>query len=441
MTRGPAKLKTLGAGVALRLGRLAGGTFGSLKVRNYRLYFLGQVVSVSGSWMQRIAQSWLVLHLTGSAVALGVVSALQFLPMLLVGAWGGLVADRFDKRRLLLATQALMGLLALGLALAALTGVVNVAMVYAFALALGLVTVVDMPARQSFVIEMVGRRHVTNAVSLNSAVFTGARVIGPALAGVLISLAGTGWCFLINAASFLSVLLALAAMDPRRLHRSEPAARGRGQLRAGVGYAWRNREVRSLLLIIASVATLALNFNVILPLVARDSFHGDATTFGLLFSTLGLGSLAGALFTASRRTLGWPVLLGALLGFGLCLLGAALAPSLLWELIVLLPLGVASLAFQATVNSMLQLNVEAAFRGRVMALYGVVFVGGSPFGSLLVGWVAEHYGPRSGFVLGGISVLLTFVAASHRWRRQRQVQASTDGPERWRRELRDRAAS
>jgi len=223
-------VKSLGAGLALRLGRLAGGTFGSLKVRNYRLYFLGQVVSVSGSWMQRIAQSWLVLHLTGSAVALGVVSALQFLPMLLLGAWGGLVADRFDKRRLLLATQALMGLLALGLALAALTGVVNVAMVYAFALALGLVTVVDMPARQSFAIEMVGRRHVTNAVSLNSAVFTGARVIGPALAGVLISLAGTGWCFLINAASFLSVLLALAAMDPRRLHRSEPAARGRGQL-------------------------------------------------------------------------------------------------------------------------------------------------------------------------------------------------------------------
>ncbi|MGI8563684.1 MAG: MFS transporter [Candidatus Dormibacter sp.] len=423
------------------LRRLAGGTFGSLAVRNYRLYFFGQVVSVSGSWMQRIAQSWLVLHLTGSGVALGAVSALQFLPVLLLGAWGGLVADRFDKRRVLLGTQAAMGVLALGLALATLSGVVNVAMVYAFALALGFVAAIDMPARQAFVMEMVGRQHITNAVSLNSAVFTSARVIGPALAGVLISAAGTGWCFLINAASFLAVLLALAAMNPSELQRSLPAARGRGQLRAGISYAWRNREVRALLLIIASVGTLALNFNVILPLVARNSFHGDATTFGLLFSTLGLGSLAGALFTASRRTIGWPGLLGALLVFGLCLLGAAVAPGLIWELLVLVPLGVASLAFQATANSTLQLRVDAAFRGRVMALYGVVFVGSTPFGSLLVGWVAEQYGPRSGFVLGGVSVLLTGLVATYWWRRERQRGAARASGETWRGELRDRPAS
>ncbi len=423
------------------LRRLAGGTFGSLAVRNYRLYFLGQIVSVSGSWMQRIAQSWLVLHLTGSGVALGAVSALQFLPVLLLGAWGGLVADRFDKRRVLLGTQAAMGGLALGLALATLSGVVNVALVYAFALALGFVAAIDMPARQAFVMELVGRKHITNAVSLNSAVFTSARVIGPALAGVLISVAGTGWCFLINAASFLAVLLALAAMKPLELHRSAPAARGRGQLRAGISYAWANREVRALLLIIAAVATFALNFNVILPLVARDSFSGDATTFGLLFSTLGLGSLGGALFTASRRTIGWPGLLAALLVFGLCLLGAAVAPSLIWELLILVPLGVASLAFQATVNSALQLRVDAAFRGRVMALYGVVFVGSTPFGSLLVGWVAEHYGPRSGFVLGGVSVLLTAAAAAYWWRRQGQTGAARAGGETWRGELRDRPAS
>lgn len=393
------------------LGRLANSTFGSLRVRNYRLYFIGQVVSVSGSWMQRVAQSWLVLHLTGSGVALGVVSALQFLPMLVLGAWGGVLADRIDKRRLLMVTQAVMGLLALALGTVTLTGQVRLWMVYLLALLLGLVTAADNPARQSFVMEMVGRRQLTNAISLNSTVFTGARVVGPAIAGILITLVGTGWCFVINALSFAAVVLALVAMDPAKLQRPVAAGRRRGQVMEGLRFVWSRSDVRVPLLVLAVVGTLALNWTVILPLLARNTFHGDASTYGLLFAVLGLGSLAGALFTAGRREPSASLLLISLGAFGLFMLAAALAPTLPLEIAALIPTGMAALAFQTTANALIQTRSDPALRGRVMAMYAVVFIGTTPIGAPIVGWVAQQYGPRAALVLGAAAILGTAAVA------------------------------
>ena len=397
------------------LGRMADSTFGSLRVRNYRLYFIGQVVSVSGSWMQRIAQSWLVLqlHVPNAGVALGLVSALQFLPMLLFGAYGGVLADRLDKRRLLMATQTVMGLLALVLGVLTLGRVVQLWMVYTLALLLGVVTAFDNPGRQSFVMEMVGRRQVTNAVSLNSAVFTGARVVGPAVAGLLISVVGTGWCFVVNAVSFGAVVAALLAMDPARLQRVQAPARARGQLVEGLRFVLSRPDLRTPLALLAIVGTLALNFNVLLPLLARDTFHGGAWTYGLLFSVLGVGSLAGALFTAGRREPSAGRILGSLVLFGLFMLAAAAAPTLPLEMAALAPMGIAALIFQTSTNSLLQLRSEPALRGRVMALYAVVFIGTTPFGAPIVGWVAQQHGARAAFVLGAAAILVA--AATGLW--------------------------
>jgi MFS family permease len=400
------------------LGRLFGHTFDSLRIRNYRLYFAGQVVSVSGSWMQRVAQAWLVYHLSGSGLALGVVTGLQFLPVLVAGAWGGVLADRFDKRRLLLLTQTAMGLLALALGLLTISGLVQLWMVYLLALALGVVTASDNPARQAFVMELVGRSHVMNAVSLNSAVFTLARIVGPAVAGLLINAVGTGWCFLVNALSFGGVLVALAAMRRQELLPWEPSDRSRGGVLEGLRYAWSSLDLRVPLLLMAVVGTLALNFSVILPLMASQTFHGDAGTYGLLFSTLGVGSLLGALITAGRREPSRRLLLLSLLAFGLFMLAAAVAPSLWLELAMLVPLGVAAVIFQATSNSTLQVNTDPALRGRVMALYSVVFMGTTPIGAPIVGLVSQAAGPRAGLALGGAAVLLT-VAAFGLWSARR----------------------
>jgi MFS family permease len=391
------------------LGRIFTSTFDSLHVRNYRLFFIGQVVSVSGSWIQRVAQAWLVLHLSGSGLALGVVTGLQFLPVLLAGAWGGLIADRVEKRRLLLWTQAGMGLLALALGVLTISGSVQLWMVYLLALGLGGVTALDNPARQAFVMEMVGRERVMNAVSLNSAVFTAARVVGPAVAGLLINAVGTGWCFLINALSFGAVLGALALMRRRELLPVAPPSRGPGQVRAGLRYAWSRLDLRVPLLLMAVVGTLALNFSVVLPLLATQTFHGNAGTYGLLFSTFGAGSLVGALIAAGRTEPSRRLLLLSLLAFGALMLAAAAAPSLLVEIAVLIPLGVAAIAFQATGNSMLQVHSDPALRGRVMALYGVVFLGTTPIGAPIVGWVSEQFGPRAGLALGGAAILVALL--------------------------------
>jgi MFS family permease len=393
------------------LRRLVRGTFGSLAIRNYRLYFVSMLVSMAGSWMQRLGQSWLVLHLTGSGIDLGVVNALQFLPLLLFGMWGGVIADRVDKRRLIMLTQSAMGALAAVLGVLTLMGVVQLWMVDLLALGLGVVTAVDTPARQAFVPEMVDRAHVSNAVSLNSAVFTSSRVIGPAAAGMVITLVGTGWCFLLNAISFAAVLVALVAMDPRGLYRKPDLGRQPGQLVEGLRYVRSHRGLRLPLFLLAMTGTFALNWSVTLPLLAQRTFHGDANTYGVLFSVLGFGSLAGALFTAGRRRPNDRLLMISLVAFGILMLGAAGAPTLWTEVAILVPLGVAAIAFQTTANSLLQLRSDPALRGRVMAIYSVVFLGTTPIGAPIVGWIAQLLGARAGVAVGGIAILIAVLTA------------------------------
>ena len=380
-------------------------TFRSLRVRNYRLFFFGQLVSTSGTWMQQVAQDWLVLKLTNQPLPVGVTTALQFAPVLALGAWGGVVADRLDKRKVLLATQAAFASLALALGVLTATGAIRLWMVYGLALLLGCVTSFDMPTRQAFVSEMVGPDHLTNAVGLNGAAFNSARVIGPAAAGVLIAAFGIAPAFLVNAASYLAVLGGLLAMDPGRLHRRAPVGRARGQVRAGLRYVWGDPVLRSTLAMVAVIGTLGLNYRVALPLLARFTFHGGPGTYGMLASVMAAGSVVGALAAARRVRPSRLLLLGSAAGFGALSLVAAAAPTLLLEAVVLAGLGLTSISFLTVANSTLQLGSDPEMRGRVMALYGLVFLGSTPAGGLLVAWLAGQYGPRSGLVLSGVSSL------------------------------------
>jgi MFS family permease len=405
-------------------------TFRSLRVRNYRLFFFGQLVSVSGTWMQQVAQDWLVLKLTNQALPVGVATALQFAPVLALGAWGGLVADRLDKRRLLLATQAAMASLALVLGTLTATGLVRLWMVYALALLLGCATAFDMPTRQAFVTEMVGPEHLTNAVGLNSAVFNSARVVGPAAAGVLIAAVGIAPAFLLNGASYLAVLGGLLAMDPAELQRRPPVARARGQVRAGLRYVLATPVLRSTLALVAVIGTLGLNYRVALPLLARFTFHGGPSAYGALASFMAAGSVVGALAAARRRRPTRLLLLGSAAGFGALSLVAAVAPSLALEAVVLAPLGLTSISFLTAANTTLQLGSDAAMRGRVMSIYGLVFLGSTPVGSVLVAWLAGRFGPRSGLVLSGVSSLaavgLAVLAALRRRRAPATGSAAED---------------
>ena len=418
------------------MSRIAAGfmtTFASLRNRNFRIFFTAQIISVTGTWMQSIGQMWLVLHLTGSGLALGVTAALQFTPMLLFGTWGGLLADRVDKRKLLMVTQTAAGIEAFLLAGLTLGGIIQLWMVYGLAFTLGMITVFDNPARQSFVTEMVTRKQLINAVGLNSAVFTGARVIGPAIAGVLIAAVGTGWCFLFNGVSYFPVVFGLFMMRPGELNRGLPVARARGQIRAGIRYAWERPELRFPLLLMLVVGTLAFNFSIVLPLMAEFVFKSGASTFGLLMSSMGVGAFVGALVSAARAKPTHRLLALAGVGFGILLTGAAVAPNLPIELIVLVPLGAAMITFQATANSLLQLNSDATYRGRVMALYVIVFLGSTPIGGPVVGWVAQEFGARAGLGLGGLATIIASAAilwALGHWRvgeRYRTHPPVTDG--------------
>jgi MFS family permease len=405
-----------------RLDARARNTFRSLRVRNYRLYFFGQIISVSGTWMQTVAQAWLVLRLTGSGVDLGTVVALQFLPMLLLGAWGGLVADRLDKRRLLYATQTSAGLLALALGLLVGTGSVDLAEVYLLAGLLGVVNLFDNPARQTFVMEMVGPDDVANAVSLNSVVMNAARVIGPALAGLLISLAGMAVCFDANAASYIAVIIALAMMRHGELHRTDPVVRAKGQLRDGFRYVWRTPGLRDPLLMMAVVGTLAFNFQVTLALFAKFTFHGGAGTYALLTSLMGGGAVLGGLVVANRAEPTTRVLAMIGMAFGVLVAAVAVAPDLLGASLLIVPMGGLSIAFIATANATLQLRAEPSMRGRVMALYAVAFLGTTPVGGPLVGWIAEVAGPRASLLVGAGA---TMAAAGWMWFRHRQAAAGS----------------
>ncbi len=391
-----------------------GSMFRSLRIRNYRLFALGQVVSLSGTWAQRVAQSWLVLELTDdSGLALGIVTALQFLPVLLFGLYGGVLADRYDKQRLLIGAQAAMGVLALMLAVLDLTGVVALWHVFVLAFGLGLVSAVDTPARQSFIVEMVGPADLPNAISLNSATFNSARIIGPALAGLAIAAVGTGWVFLVNAASYLAVLAGLRAMRRADLYSTARLVRAKGQLREGLAYVRSRPDLLVPMVLVFLLGTFGLNFQITLALVTKESFGLGAGAYGLLTSMFALGSLLGALLSARRS--GPPrqrTLFAAVLVFGLLEVLVGLAPTYALMAVLLVPTGVAVLTFTTTANSIVQLGSVAQMRGRVMALYILVFMGGTPVGAPLIGALSELAGPRSGLLVGGAVTALSGVAAA-----------------------------
>ncbi|MFD7434596.1 MFS transporter [Streptomyces sp. NPDC059861] len=375
--------------------------FSSLKVRNYRLFFLGQVVSNTGTWMQRIAQDWLVLSLTGSATAVGFTTALQFLPMLFFGLYGGVLVDRLPKRPTLMVTQTAMAFTGLALAALTLTGHVEVWHVYVAAFAVGLATVVDNPARQSFVSEMVGPDQLQNAVSLNSANFQSARMIGPAVAGVLITGVGTGWAFLFNGLSYVAPLVGLLLMRGRELHTVQRAPRGKGQLREGLRYVAGRPELIWPIVLVGFIGTFAFNFPVYLSAFADDVFHAGAGTYSLFNTLMAVGSVTGALLAARRGTARMRLLAVAALVFGTVEIVAAATPSLWLFALLMIPLGVCGMTVNVTANTGIQMATDPAMRGRVMALYMMVFLGGSPVGAPIVGWITDTYGARVGLATGG----------------------------------------
>jgi MFS family permease len=404
-------------------------TFQSLAVRNYRLYFVGQLVSNIGTWCQAVAQGWLVYTLTGSGTAIGVVTALQFLPTLLGGLWAGVVADRFDRRRILLCTQAAMAVAAGALAVLTIAGVVQVWEIYLLALLSGVGTALDTPARQAFVTELVAPDNLANAIALNSAMFNASRVVGPGIAGLLIAVVGTGWCFGVNAVSFAAVIAGLLAMRRGELFSPRLQPRARRQVRDGLAYAWRTPLLRTNILLIAVVGTFGINFPVILPVLAKEVFHGGSTTYSVLSAVMALGSLAGALVVAGRARPTRTVLFGSCLAFGVFSVLAALSTNLFIAVPLLVVVGATAIAYLSTANTIVQMTCSPEMRGRVMAIYALVLLGSTPIGGPAIGYVCQHFGARAGLALGGaISLVGGIVAAlAARHERDATVAAPTAG--------------
>ncbi|WP_162606613.1 MFS transporter [Jiangella asiatica] len=389
----------------------------SLRVRNYRLFFGGHAISVAGTWMQRVAQDWLVFEITGSAVAIGAAMALQFGPILLLGIWGGVIADRVDRRIALLVTQAVQLVLALVLGTLVVAGIDHLWIVMAFSLLLGLATVVDQPVRQAFVAELVDRDSIANAQVLNSAAHNLGKVAGPVAAGGVIAWQGAGAAFLVNAASFLPLLVNLARMDGATLRRPPRLVRGRGQARAGLRYVRDHPDLRIAMVLLLVVCVLGQNFRVVFPLVGAELFDGGAGTYGTLMAMLGLGAMLAAVFTAARQTATVRGLIVAAAGFGLAGTALAISPTLGLALAVTVVVGIANFSFNTLARTVLQLVADQAMHGRVLALHGVVFLGSTPIGGLLLGWVCERWGARVGLLVGGLSALAVAAVAERMFRR------------------------
>ncbi|MGY3565369.1 MFS transporter [Sinomonas sp. RB5] len=382
--------------------------FRALQHPNYRLWAAGALVSNVGTWMQRVAQDWLVLtQLTNhDGAAVGITTGLQFLPILLLGPYAGLLGDRLDKRKLLFATQTAMGLLALVQGVLVLSGAAQLWHIYAIALLLGVASAFDAPPRQAFVSELVGRADVPNAVALNSASFNLARLAGPGVAGVLIGLIGTGWVFMLNAATFLGVLFSLTRLRVDLLHRTPPLPRGKGQIMAGVRYVRTEPRILLILVMAGLVGTFTLNFQVTNALMAADVFHTGADAYGFLGSIQAIGTLGGALLAARRKQPRLTLLVGAAVGLGVATIVAAAMPSYLSYAVVLVFVGVSALTFLNSANTIVQLTTEPQYRGRVLALYMAVIQGGTPIGAPLVGWLANAVGTRWAVLAGGLAALV-----------------------------------
>jgi MFS family permease len=388
-------------------GRFTLGRIGSsMRHRNYRLFFFGQLVSVMGTWMQTVAQSFLVLDLTHSGTDLGLVTAVRFLPILLFGPAGGLFADRRDKRRILYVTQALSGVLAAIFAVLTGTHVIQLWLVYVLALSLGFVNVFDNPARQSFISEMVPPEDLPNAVTLNSVSMNLARVFGAAVGGVLAAVLGLALCFACNAISFVAVLASLAAMNGALLYPARPVKRSPGQIRQGLRYVRETPELLVPLLMIALVGTLAWEFQVTLPLMASKVFGGGAGSYGVMASVMGAGAVAGGLISAARSRPRARSLSLAAIGWGIAITAAAVAPTLPLELAALVFVGYGSITFNSYAKTTLQLAADPTMRGRVMALWFLAWQGSTPIGGPLVGWIAQEAGARWSLVVGGVPTVI-----------------------------------
>ncbi len=388
-----------------RLQRATRETFRSLQVRNFRLFFGGQLISQVGNWLTLVAQALLVLKLTDSGVALGFLAAAQFGPVLVLGAFAGLVADRSDKRKLLLLVQSLAMAQSFGLAALVFAGRPPVLAIYAVAMLGGLANAFDNPARRSFVVELVPPEDISNAVSLNSALMTGSRVFGPALAGLLITTVGFGWCFVVDGISYVAVLVGLWRMDVGQIRRAVVAPRGRGQVREGVRYARSVPELWIPLTMMAVIGTLAFNFQTVLPLFTTRDLGGSTLTFTLLMSVISAGSLAGALATARRRSIGMYTVSLAALGFGASMGVLALVPNQPLAFLVGVFVGLSSISFMTTSTAIVQTTAAPTMRGRVLALQSMVFLGSTPIGGPIVGLVSQHFGARYSLGLGALATL------------------------------------
>lgn len=388
-------------------------TFASLSIRNYRIYFTGALLSNVGTWMGRVAQDWLVLvELTDhDSTALGIVTALQFAPVVLLAPVAGTLADRFRKRRVLAVTQTGLAVTAALLALLTLTGVVQLWQVYLLAALQGFFTAADNPTRQAFVSEMVPPERLGNAVGLNSASFNAARLIGPAVAGLLIAWVGTGWTLVVNTFSFVAVLVALQLMRGNELHPA-PRGKGRGGIREGLAYVRHRPDLMLIMAIVFMLGTFGMNFQITTALMATTVFHKGATEFGLLGSIMAIGSLSAALLSARRSQPRLRVLLGALAGFVVASAGAATAPTYELFALWLIPVGLTALTVLPTANTMVQLSVAPHLRGRVMALYMAIFLGGTPIGAPLIGWIGAEYGARWTIGIGSVATAVAVVGAT-----------------------------
>ena len=389
-------------------------TFSSFRYFNYRLWFAGALVANVGTWMQRVAQDWLVLTVLTdeSGVAVGVVTALQFLPVLALSAWAGLLADRVDRRKLIVVTQSLLALLALGLGALTLSGHVELWHVYVFATLLGCVSAIDNPVRQTFVADMVPASRLPNAVALNSASFNAARLIGPGVAGLMIAWVGTGWVFLINGISFAATIFALTQMRTRELRPAPRVVRDKGQIRAGLRYVRRRSDILVIMVVVGVVSTFGLNFQLTSALMARTEFGMGAGEYGILGSIMAIGSLAGALLAARREQPRVRLVIGSAFAFGVADGIMALMPTYPTFAVACIPVGLASLTMMTAANATIQTTTDPSMRGRVMALYMIVFLGATPIGSPLVGWIGETYGPRWAIGVGAIASLLVASGAA-----------------------------
>ena len=389
-----------------RLRIAVGDTFRSLRIRNFRLFFLGQLTSQAGTWMQMVAVIWVVLQQTDDGVALGLVSAAQFLPVLVFGAWGGVVADRVDHHRFMLGTQLAFTVISAAFAALILTDRLDMWAIYVLSLAFGFVTAMDNPVRRTLVADLVGSDDVPNAVALNSSLMTGARVVGPAVAGALITGVGVEWCFIVNFVTYLVVLAALARMDRSKIRSSPKIARSGGQLREGLRYVLHEPKLRLPILLLAVVATQAYEFQGTRPLFAERALGGNDTTFTWLYSAMSLGSMVGALSIARRRDVSTHLLAWAAIWLGVSMAMLALAPTFLLAMAAVIPVGIATIVMISGANAVVQLRATPEMRGRVLALTAVVFIGSTPIGGPIAGWIAENFGASAGIWLGAVASLL-----------------------------------